>query len=110
MKTIWTVSAMALMLAACASVERTAAPQIISDQSVEGHRVAAIRSGDQDPENDMICKSQVITGSRAMKRVCHTRGDWVAMRRNGEDAVRTTLQRPTSHFDNEDCGKTGNCL
>lgn len=90
-----------LGLGACASSQRTA-PSIIGDNSVEGARVAAIRQGDKDPKSDVICKSQVITGSRAMKRICHTREDWVAMRRNGEDTVRTTQQKATMHFENEE--------
>lgn len=75
---------------------------------MEAQRVAAIRSGDVDPaDNDRICKSTPITGSRTMKRVCHTRAEWAAMRRNAEDTVRTTQQGPTYHFDNVGARNSG---
>ncbi len=108
MKGVLMVASLSLFLAACASVESSPTPGIIADNSVEGNRVAAIRNGDKDPDSEVICKSQPITGSRAMKRVCHTRAEWVAMRRNGEDSVRTTLQKATMHFENEACGRVGN--
>ncbi len=101
---------MSMMLAACASVERSPTPSIIGDNSVEGNRVAAIRSGDRDPaDNDRICKSQPVTGSRTVKRVCHSRAEWAAMRRNAEETVRTTQQKATMHFENETCIHFGNC-
>ncbi len=56
------------------------------------------------PGSDVICKSTPMTGSRTMKRVCHTRDEWAQMRRNAEETVRTTQQRPTGHFENQGGG------
>jgi len=84
--------------------------ELVSHQNgMESQRVSAIRGGDVDPDDSQrICKSTPITGSRAVKRVCHTRAEWAAMRRNGEEAVRTTQQRATGHFENEGLRAGGN--
>ncbi len=74
---------------------------VSKENGMESRRVSVIRSGDVDPaDNDRICKSIPITGSRVMRRACHTRAEWAAMRRNAEDTVRTTQQGPTFHFEN----------
>ena len=98
MSRVLILSLAALGLAACAS---SSSPIVSKQNGMEAHRVSAIRSGHVDPEdNERICKSTPITGSRTMKRVCHTREEWAAMRRNAEDTVRGTQQHPTYHFEN----------
>ncbi|MCB1609851.1 MAG: hypothetical protein KDI71_23060 [Xanthomonadales bacterium] len=97
LKGIVMTGVLAMGLAACASGSYHTASK---DGAMEDRRVSALRDGDREADGDKICKSTPITGSRAMKRVCHTREEWAAMRRNGEETVRTTQQRPTGHFEN----------
>ena len=89
---------LAFALGACASsntsVRQAAAPADDADA-----RIAA-----DGPGSERICKSTPIAGSRAMKRVCHTRDEWAQMRRNAEETVRQTQQRPTGHFENQGGG------
>jgi len=100
MQRLMMIGILSLGLAACVS---NGTSTVSSQQNgMEAKRVAGIRGGDVDPaDSDRICKSTPITGSRAMQRVCHTRAEWTAMRRNAEETVRTTQQRPTGHFENE---------
>jgi len=95
------VIGLTIALGACASsgsVDRQAR------SSAAASTTATAKTG---PGDERICKSTPITGSRAMKRVCHTRDEWAAMRTNAEETVRTTQQRPTGHFDNTGGGNGG---
>jgi len=93
-------------LAACAS--SGTGSSVMEHNGTEAKRVAAVRGGDVDPaDSERICKSTPITGSRAAKRVCHTRAEWTAMRRNAEDTVRGTQQKPTYHWDPRTSGTWG---
>ncbi len=90
--------AFAFALGACAS---SGTGERQASASGSGAATATAKSG---PGSERICKSTPITGSRAMKRICHTRDEWAAMRRNAEETVRTTQQRPTGHFENQGGG------
>ncbi len=101
----------------CTSVDRStkvgiagneARVSITSNESVEGALVAAIRDGEESPDGEIFCRSSRVTGTRKSRRVCHSREEWVAMRRNGEEAMRVTQQKATMHFENEQCGRLGN--
>ncbi len=40
----------------------------------------------------VVCKKQKITGSRITRKVCHTRGEWQAMRVNARDSVDAAIR------------------
>ncbi len=48
----------------------------------------------------IVCKRQQITGSRVKKKVCHSRGEWRAIRENGRELTRL-IQRGGSGLDGE---------
>jgi len=40
----------------------------------------------------VVCKRQRVTGSRITRKVCHTRGEWSAMRVNARDSVDAAIR------------------
>lgn len=57
--------------------------------------------GDEAGSDVMECRAMRVTGSRQRRKACHTRAEWSAMRRNGNEATRVTQQVVTMHFENE---------
>lgn len=64
--------------------------------------------GDEAGSAVMECRAMRVTGSRQRRKACHTRAEWAAMRRNGNEATRVTQQVVTMHFENECQVNTGN--
>ncbi len=87
----------ALLIGGCASGPATLISSDTASEVTEDRRVAALRDGERVTEDDsiMVCKAVPVTGSRNLRRVCHHRDEWVAMRRNGEETVRTTHRKGT---------------
>ena len=48
----------------------------------------------------IVCKRQPISGSRLGRKVCHSRGEWRAMRENGRELTRQ-IQRRDSGLDEQ---------
>lgn len=48
----------------------------------------------------IVCKRQKMSGSRVTRKVCHSRGEWRAMRENGREVAREATRR--------DAGPKGN--
>lgn len=42
-------------------------------------QAAKARSEAADEFNEIVCKNLVVTGSRMPRKLCHTRGEWMAM-------------------------------
>ncbi len=49
---------------------------------------SASQKSDADDPDKVICKREVVTGSRFSKRVCMTRGEWGEQARRTEDMAR----------------------
>jgi len=99
MKLVQVSLALSLVLAGCATTDQLSRQAAVGGDSVESHRVAALRDGERvsrgagQPQN--VCKAVSVTGTRNTRRVCHTREEWIAMRRNGEETVRTIHREGT---------------
>lgn len=97
MKTALTCLISALLTAGCASGPVALTTSDATIQAMESRRVAAVRDGERVVEDAsvVVCKAVPVTGSRTLRRVCHPRDEWIAMRRNGEETVRTTHRKGT---------------
>ena len=95
MKGLLTTLAMAVVLGACAAGSQP----VVDHQPMESRRVSALREGERmgpvEDNSPTICRAIPVTGSRNPRRVCHTELEWIAMRRNGEETVRTTHRKGT---------------
>lgn len=68
------------------------APKELEEVEREEQKVADMES--RWDENVIVCKSMRMSGSRQRKRVCHSRGEWEAMRANAEDTIRYIDSQP----------------
>lgn len=92
---------MCLSAAHAAAIIEDSKPKTLPEvEKVDEYRPVGEEAGSEIVE----CRNVRITGSRQRKQACHTRGEWSAMRRNATDAVRTTQQKATMHFENEGQG------
>ena len=95
MKGLLTTLAMAVVLSACSAVSQP----VVDRQPMESRRVSALREGERmgriEDDSAIICRAILVTGSRNRRRVCHTELEWIAMRRHGEETVRTTHREGT---------------
>lgn len=63
-------------------------------ETVEREEPRTERMVDRWDETVIVCKSMRVSGSRQTKRVCHSKGEWEAMRSNAEDSIRYIDSQP----------------
>ncbi len=76
------------------TMDATAATSTSQPAMTKAPAADSARTSDADDQDKVICKRQVITGSRFEKRVCMTRAEWGEQARKTEEFERRLNQNP----------------
>lgn len=96
------ISALVVLLSACAGPARTSAPEAASAQAQEQAQenmaseatMAELRSSDPGYWDEVICRREPITGTRLSRGRCHSRYDWARMEGAARETMREIENRP----------------
>lgn len=92
------VAAALFTVSACATNDAQTASNTEVDAVVENASApssAAVQEVDEADESRIICKRQVVTGSRFAKNICMTWAEWKDREQTSKDYTKNTLRRAT---------------
>jgi hypothetical protein len=83
-------------LAALAVLAGADATQTPSGANAAATDAAPAKAPNAKDPDKVVCRTEAITGSRFLQRVCHTQAEWDEMHREAELMQRESNQRPAN--------------
>lgn len=72
--------------------EERSTPHSLSTVITRGEKREGLTMQEKWSDDVVVCKRQQVIGSRMTRKVCHTRGEWQAMRNNARESMDAAIR------------------